>query len=814
MALVLAQVRDELEAAELRHLEVRDHEIVAELARHLERARAVLGDVDDPPLAPEHAGHGLADRARVIDHERATGEHGRGGGLVVDGAERDPGICAPHQLRGIEDQLDLARAADRRARVERERGEQRSQRLDDDLARAHDLVDRAHERLAGEGDDHPGPPVGGRAMAEQALEAKEWHVGVVHRDGRSRGGVDLDRATDVDVRDRVDLATDLEEHRVRERGRQREAQRERGAAAGRRAEQHLAAELRDRLADEAQADPASRELVGLSAHGDPAGRVEREQSVEDVGVVGELRAGRAPLPGGHEALAQRGRVDAAAVVAHLEDEQAPVLARPERDRRARGLAGGDSLLRWLDPVGNRVAQELGDRIDELLGDGLVELRVLPGGAQLDLDAGRAAEGPEGARGVEEQRARALHTDAREAALELPDGATEGLDLVEERGRGLAQQRRLTRELVVDERERAPSALRVAARGALRIDRLVQRLPRAGEVARECAQELDAALDARAIEQQLAGARHERLDALWLDAQHGLGVGHHGALDGGDEHPLGGRLDERRGQRARATVGPRDGIDLIAEVHGEARGVLALRVVEVIEIAAHPVGDLDELIARARGPRHGPSGDPRERTLEAVREVDDRGHPDGARGALERVRDPHHLGQGLGGRNPGAPREHARRDLLERILGLGAKQPAQHRELLGVEVELALVHAPGPPPAAVSWSRAMRTMRTGSSRAIARPSGSITASSRATSEATRSTWSTRSAQVISSASRTSAPSPWRGVGPGPWPSTAPTSTTGRIEPWRFTTPPSAGGADGTPVTNPSVTTSRIQRNSTA
>ena len=35
-----------------------------------------------------------------------------------------------------------------------------------------------------------------------------------------------------------------------------------------------------------------------------------------------------------------------------------------------------------------IAQQLGDRIDELLGDGLVELRFLAERAQLDVDPGR------------------------------------------------------------------------------------------------------------------------------------------------------------------------------------------------------------------------------------------------------------------------------------------------------------------------------------------------------------------------------------------------------------------------------------------
>jgi len=52
------------------------------------------------------------------------------------------------------------------------------------------------------------------------------------------------------------------------------------------------------------------------------------------------------------------------------------LARADRDRRGRWLAARRALLGRLDAVGDGVAQQLRDRIDELLGDRLVELGIL------------------------------------------------------------------------------------------------------------------------------------------------------------------------------------------------------------------------------------------------------------------------------------------------------------------------------------------------------------------------------------------------------------------------------------------------------
>ena len=173
----------------------------------------------------------------------------------------------------------------------------------------------------------------------------------------------------------------------------------------------------------------------------------------------------APPAGGDEALAQRRGVDAPAVVGDLEDEEVAVLARADRDRRGLRLAAGGALLRRLDAVRDRVAEQLRDRIDELLGDRLVELGLLAERAELDVHAGRAAQGAQRASRVGHQVLRALHADAHEAALELADRAAQRLDLVEQRRGGLREQRGLARELALGlaERRRAATRRRCRAR---------------------------------------------------------------------------------------------------------------------------------------------------------------------------------------------------------------------------------------------------------------------------------------------------------------------------------------------------------------
>ncbi len=68
---LLGDLLDELEAAHVGHLEIRDHEVVAAAVQLLERLDAVLDRVDDVPLHVEEVGEDLADDLLVVDDEDA-----------------------------------------------------------------------------------------------------------------------------------------------------------------------------------------------------------------------------------------------------------------------------------------------------------------------------------------------------------------------------------------------------------------------------------------------------------------------------------------------------------------------------------------------------------------------------------------------------------------------------------------------------------------------------------------------------------------------------------------------------------------------
>ena len=123
----------------------------------------------------------------------------------------------------------------------------------------------------------------------------------------------------------------------------------------------------------------------------------------------------------------------------------------------------------------------------------------------------------------------------------------------------------------------------------------------------------------------------------------------------------------------------------------------------------------------------------------MRQIDHRVEADRAGRTLERVRDAHHLGQRLGRRPRRAAREHARRHRLERVVRLGAEQLAQHRELVGIEVEIGVAHdRPCGPLAALRLDAARARAgsgASGSSSVSGRPVASTTAPPVSRSDAT-------------------------------------------------------------------------------
>ena len=79
-----------------------------------------------------------------------------------------------------------------------------------------------------------------------------------------------------------------------------------------------------------------------------------------------------------------GGVDPGAVVAHRDDHVAAGVAGGDLERAGRGLAGGDALVRRLEAVVERVADEVHERVAERVDDRAVELGLLADELELDL----------------------------------------------------------------------------------------------------------------------------------------------------------------------------------------------------------------------------------------------------------------------------------------------------------------------------------------------------------------------------------------------------------------------------------------------
>ena len=71
-------------------------------------------------------------------------------------------------------------------------------------------------------------------------------------------------------------------------------------------------------------------------------------------------------------------IDAAAVIAHFDDDLGALMIGVEIDRAARGLAGGDAFFGVLDAVVDGVANEVHQRLGERVENALVEISVLAG----------------------------------------------------------------------------------------------------------------------------------------------------------------------------------------------------------------------------------------------------------------------------------------------------------------------------------------------------------------------------------------------------------------------------------------------------
>ena len=83
-----------------------------------------------------------------------------------------------------------------------------------------------------------------------------------------------------------------------------------------------------------------------------------------------------------------------------------------------GLAGGDALLGRFEAVVDGVADHVGQRIGQLVDDGLVDLGVLALGDEADRLAGHVGDFAHDARHALEDRLHRLGADRHDAVLDL------------------------------------------------------------------------------------------------------------------------------------------------------------------------------------------------------------------------------------------------------------------------------------------------------------------------------------------------------------------------------------------------------------
>ena len=262
--------------------------------------------------------------------------------------------------------------------------------------------------------------------------------------------------------------------------------------------------------------PSSRIIVAHRVHADAAaGDVARDLGGREAGREQQLRGARlassdaaasaAISPRSTAAATDLGRVDAAPVVADVDDDVAAGVAGGDLERAGPRLARRDAVLGRLEAVVERVADEVDERVAERVDDGAVELGVLADELELDLLA---------------ELGRQVAHEAREAQEDGLD--RDHPDLHDHRLQGL--------------------------RGARE---LLHRLAQAGHVGLGGER-----LDVRAVHDELAHAVHELVEALGVDADGGGGLLRRGGGSGaaGGRRGLGGGLGRRR--RAPRPPGPR------------------------------------------------------------------------------------------------------------------------------------------------------------------------------------------------------------------------------------------------------------------
>ncbi len=127
------------------------------------------------------------------------------------------------------------------------------------------------------------------------------------------------------------------------------------------------------------------------------------------------------------------------VIGNLDHDAAAAMFGAEEDRALPGLAAGQPLLRQFNAMVERVAQQMGQRIGELLDDGLVDFGSLAADHQADVLAEVGRDLPHQAGHAREHRLHRLRSDRHDAFLHLPQVLRHGVQAVQQPGAHLRRQ---------------------------------------------------------------------------------------------------------------------------------------------------------------------------------------------------------------------------------------------------------------------------------------------------------------------------------------------------------------------------------------
>src|SRR6185503_6855545 len=210
----------------------------------------------------------------------------------------------------------------------------------------------------------------------------------------------------------VGLGTHGHRHGLHDRERQWHADGDRGAGAFARMQSHFpAAQHLDVPAHHVHADAAAGD-VGDRFGG---GKTRLENELPYLLVVRVRIDADAALGG---ALEDAFAVQSLAVVAHLDHDAAALLAGAQPDGSGTRLAGGQPLGRRLDPVVDRIAHQVRQRVGDLLYQAAVELRGLAGNLELDFLAEALRKFAHQARETREYRGYRHHPDRHHCFLQV------------------------------------------------------------------------------------------------------------------------------------------------------------------------------------------------------------------------------------------------------------------------------------------------------------------------------------------------------------------------------------------------------------